>query len=356
MRDQYYCFQLVGNERSVKRMIAYLYLINARHQEQTIRVCICDDLPHIVEPFNEDQKKDPSSELLETDLSVSVNYERTLTVSASESSTHYESRCIITPNHELVIPPETIWTAGAAVVVDFKVRMLKANDSTSIQISIMSQDDTGNDIPLSVPPRIRLTWQPHNVAGVTRLREAWEETSDGSMTPQRSSWAARHGPQPYSHSYGNFGHKSVTMPRHVQPAYSKVESVVQKKMTKMQEIEAQLKQEEQRRKWEEERKRMIDERKPTHSATSSQSSEKKWSGSSVSSYQDSDWNVVRDPLATRHPTNNVYNDPHEDAPVNNVYTPANNVYNDQHEDSEHLPSWAQQGLGDDFNYDDVVVV
>lgn len=238
--------------------------------------------------------------------------------------------------------------------------MLKANDSASVQISIMSQDDTGNDIPLSVPPRIRLTWQPHNVAGVTRLREAWEETSDGSMTSQRSSWAARHGPQPFSAKYGNHGHKSVTMPRHVQPAYSKVESVVHKKMTKMQEIEAQLKQEEQRRKWEEDRKRMIDERKPMHSATSSQSSDKKWSSSSVSSYQDSDWNVVRDPLVTRQPPNLVYNPP-DDTQANNVYnsphedSETGNVYHDQYENVEPLPSWAQ-GLGDDFNYDDVVVV
>lgn len=95
-----------------------------------IQVCICDDLPHIVGPFNEDQKKDPSSEMLETDLSVSVSYERTLTVSASEISTHYDSRCIITPNHEVVVPPETIWTAGATVVVDFKVRTVYQSQGT----------------------------------------------------------------------------------------------------------------------------------------------------------------------------------------------------------------------------------
>lgn len=86
-------------------------------------MCICDDLPHIVEPFNEDQKNDPYSELLEADLSLSVSYGRTLTVSASESTNHYASKCDITPNYEVVIPPETIWTAGAAVTVDFKVRL-----------------------------------------------------------------------------------------------------------------------------------------------------------------------------------------------------------------------------------------
>ncbi|XP_039248709.2 uncharacterized protein LOC120326473 [Styela clava] len=330
MREDYTCFQLIGNDSSIKRMVASVYLNNAKKQEQTIRVCICDDLPHIVRECDESNRIDTARELLQADLSVSVNYERTLTVIASEITTTDEQICSIEPNYEVVIPPETIWAHGATVIVDFQVHMLKSNENASVQISIMSQDDGGNEIPLSVPPRAHLLWQPKNLAGVTKLREAWEVTGESEI--QRKTWTTRQGPKPFTSNYNSLGHKSVTMPRHMQPNYAKVDTLVQRKMTRMQEVEAELKREEQKMKWEEERKRRADERKD--SAMSSSHSDKYHigSGSSASSIQDTDWNVIKDPRATIPTINGAYDS-----------------------NGEPLPEWAK-GLGEDFNYDDVVVV
>lgn len=330
MKDGYFSFQLVGNDTSIKRMVASLYLLNAKQQEQTLKVCICDDLPHVVKALNERMRGEASSEALQEGLSVSVNYARTLTISASVMHKQ-ESVCTVTPDYEVVIPPEQIWSPGAMVVIDFKVQMLKANEDASVQISILSQDDEGNEIPLSVAPRAHLFWQPKNVAGVTRLREAWESSSEGSISPQRRSWATRQGPQPYLHNNVKPSHKSVSLPRYQQPGYSKVETLVQKKRTRMQEVEEELRREEERMKREEERAKREEERK---AASANVAYDQAWNRvpERPTSQQGGNWNIVQDPRPTAVEYNGGYEEP-----------------------GQPLPDWAK-GLGEDFNYDDVMVV
>lgn len=184
--------------------------------------------------------------------------------------------------------------------------MVKANETASIQISIMSQDEEGNEIPLSVPPRAHLIWQPKNVAGVTKLREAWESSSDGSISPQRRSWATRLGPQPYLQQYLNPSHKSVSLPHYQQPASPKIDYGLKEKVGRLQEDEVANKEINQ----------------------FSTNGLQKWHNTTVSS-QDPNWNVVRDPS-----TQNEESYDHKE---------------------KNLPDWAK-GFGDDFDYDDVMVV
>ena len=203
-------------------------------------------------------------------------------------------RCVIFFYLQVIIPPDAMWASNAAFATDFQLYLKRPHENTAVQVSITSKDNYDSDIPLSVPPRVHISWQPKDVAGVQRIRKTWE--SESHSLPRTPS------------GYLNRTSKSSSLPRYHQPSYQGLD-------------------------------RMLEER---HSAklpngsshfSSNQSStltrglRSSYSGSFSSkpaSIQDKNWNVVS-PTAIK----------------------------DSKEES--LPQWAK-GYGDQFDYDDVVVV
>ena len=202
---------------------------------------------------------------------------------------------------QVIIPPDAIWASNAAFATDFHLQLNRPNESAAIQVSITSKDDYGSDIPLSVPPRVHIAWKPKDIAGVQRIRKTWEQNDSRTLPwSQASSF--------------NRSSKSSSLPRHQQPVYKNID-------------------------------RMLDDRRsgrfengfaqPTANRSSTLPKELRSSYSGSSPYtsksvadQDKNWNVVS-PLPTSPDTKTKV--------------------------EEDLPQWAK-GYGDQYDYDDVLVV
>jgi len=68
-----------------------------------------------------------------------------------------------------------VWESNTAFATDFHVYLDRPVEIASLQVSISSQDRMENDVPLAIPQRIPVTWQPgDSMTGVHRRRNAWE--------------------------------------------------------------------------------------------------------------------------------------------------------------------------------------
>ena len=68
-----------------------------------------------------------------------------------------------------------MWESNAAFATDFQIYFERSLEIASLQVSVSSQDSYENDVPLAIPHRIPVIWQPGNsIAGVHRIRDAWE--------------------------------------------------------------------------------------------------------------------------------------------------------------------------------------
>jgi len=194
---------------------------------------------------------------------------------------------------QVLIPHHAVWEPNAAFATDFHIRLRRPRETGSVQISITSQDDYGSDIPLNVPPRVRVTWHPRNFAGVQRIKKTWEESEVK---------AANTLPRNVNPQSPSTQRKSSSLPRYQQPVYLGIEKMLQE--------------------------RTVSPRNQDHS----NQTEGSRYGDKRMPEQDKRWNVVTSPT------------------YNNQAPSDMKVSSD-----EELPQWAK-GLGDQYDYDDVVVV
>lgn len=183
--------------------------------------------------------------------------------------------------------------------MSFRSKLFKTL-SLLLKVAITSHDEHGSEIPLSVPPRVRVTWQPSDVIGVQRIRKAWElnEEKINSLPRQSTSSVVNK--------------KSKSLPRFQQPVYQGIEDVLRERVSP----------------------RVRGNTTPV---------------------QDHNWNnIVTSPIpynATNNKhTNNVAFHTH----VENDRNIAAYKQHGGSEDSD-LPTWAK-GLGDQYDNDDVMVV
>ena len=187
-----------------------------------------------------------------------------------------------------------MWASNAAFATDFQLHLKRPHENTAVQVSITSKDDYDSDIPLSVPPRVHISWHPKDVAGVQRIRKTWE--SESHTLPRTPS-----------------GHlsrtsKSSSLPRYQQPTYQGIDRMLgERRSARLQNGTPHF--------------------PSNRTSTLPRDLRSSYSGSYSSkpaSIQDKNWNVVS--------------------------PPPNSTPKD-----ETLPPWAK-GYGDQFDYDDVVVV
>ena len=80
---------------------------------------------------------------------------------------------------QIVIPSSVVWESNAAFATDFQIFLRRPIETASLQVAISSQDSLDNDVPLAIPHRIPVTWQPGDkIAGVQRIRDAWESSEN----------------------------------------------------------------------------------------------------------------------------------------------------------------------------------
>nr|XP_002125456.1 uncharacterized protein LOC100175484 [Ciona intestinalis] len=285
----HYRIQIVGNTGTVKRMVASLYLVGAKNSDQVLKVCICDDLPHVINAVEGQQKTAPSHDQMETGLLMQVAYGRSLTVSANVVNED-DNVCVIAPQQEVTIPAQAVWESNVAFATDFHVHMRRPYEDASVQIAISSKDEHGSDIPLIVPSRVHVSWHPKDVAGVQRIRKTWEASEEKAQTI----------PRQYDPSAAR---KTTSLPRYQQPKYQSLEKLLQGRVSPRA-PEPQL-----------------NGIHPAPTATTSS----RYGGKPLP-VQDKNWNVVTSPRDVTETS-----------------------------EDQNLPQWAK-GLGDQFDYDDVVVV
>lgn len=197
---------------------------------------------------------------------------------------------------KVVIPSEAVWASNAAFATDFQLHLQRPHENAAVQVSITSKDDYDSDIPLSVSPRIRVTWQPKDFAGVQCIRRTWEQNETGTLsrTPSSSNvnYSSRTNSLSRNHHPSYFGGNRTQDERH-----SRIENGFSSRQTST----------------------LPRDVKPGYTSPSVYTSSK------PVSVQDKNWNVVSP-------------------------TSKNRVNED-----DNLPQWAK-GYGDEYDYDDVLVV
>lgn len=183
--NKYYCVQLIGNKDSMKRMVVSIYLVNANKQQQTLKVCICDDLPHVVYAVGRLHKPAPGHDELESGLTLQVAHDRGLSISVSLGAGEDSDLCQISPP-KVVIPAYAIWEPNAAFATDFQLQLTRMNVEGKLNVTITSQDDEGGDLPLDVSSHVHVRWRPNMKSGVRDMRRKWEE-SGGDKLPGSSA-------------------------------------------------------------------------------------------------------------------------------------------------------------------------
>ncbi|CAK8694083.1 unnamed protein product [Clavelina lepadiformis] len=309
--NKHYCVHLVGNTDTVKRMTASIYLADAKKKRQVMKVSICDDLPHVVNAIQKEQKSSPNQELLESGLMLQVAYGRSLTIRVNITDDY--SLCRIAPQQEVEIPTQAIWESNTALATDFNIELERPYEDALLQVSFTSKDDYGSDIPLNVPPRVRISWRPKDIAGVQRIRKTWEMT-EAQRGANEASTLPRN---PHSPTHK----KSGSLPRYQQPTYLGIEKMLQDRpQSKPQDTmspkpQGRISPQPQSR-FSPRLQGRVSPRFQGHLSSRPNYADK------PTVVQDKNWNVVNSP------TSNV---------------------------DEELPKWAK-GYGDAFDYEDVVVV
>jgi len=185
--QQYYCVQFIGNKDSMKRMVASIYLVGSNKQHQTLKVCICDDLPHVVHAVNHIHKPQPNHEELESGLTLQVAHDRGLQIQVTVAAGEDSEQCAVEPS-KVLIPSEAIWEPNAAFATDFNIEMARMSvEQCKLNVQITAQDEEGGDTPLNISQHVHVKWQPNYKAGVASMRKKWEESNKlyGSSTLPR---------------------------------------------------------------------------------------------------------------------------------------------------------------------------